>query len=428
VSDNGGTIDRHAQKARGGRIVPKPARAPASRESHAPAVTEAQAEVIRKRVCLTLAEGLAEAQAEVSHAATRHAVPLERERAQRVRAMLAEAGDPPATTAAARYMRQVRADLRSGAALPHLRTTTAAGFQLPRTAWRWALLHAARVLAARASAARGPARDADYSAALDLLTARAAIKASAQRTARVRASAGRSARYKNPPPPAVAVLLRAGRKSKSAARLAPALLALAVSGCRPAELDGQIVEADAGGGLRLTVKGAKVNARRGQPTRVLTFTTPPAGVTGGDLAALAGEVAAAGGQLTLHYSAADDRALRRLLAAHQPGLSPYAYRHAMAGSLKASGLSAASAAAVLGHASTRSLARYGRRRAKRGGWRPTVPARVAVERKPVAKARRWPGKPKPRLPVATAAAKPRPPAPAPRRVWRMPVPRPPGAR
>jgi hypothetical protein len=342
--------------------------------------------------------------------------------------MLAAAGDPPESTAAERYMRQVRADLRSSALLPHQRKTTAAGWQLPRTSWRWVLLHAARVMAARASAARGPARDADYAAALDLLIARDAIKACAQRAARVRASAGRSARYRDAPPPAAAVLLRAGRKSKSAARLAPALLALAVSGCRPAELDGLVVEADAGAGLRLIVKGAKVNTFRGQPSRVLTFAPPPDGIAGGDLAALAGAVAAGGGRLIINHTAADDRALRRLLAAHQPGLSPYAYRHALAGALKASDLGFAAAAAALGHASTRSLARYGRRRAKRGGWRPTVPARVAVERKPVAMARRWPGKPRPRLPVAAAAAKPRPPAPAPQRVWRMPVPRPPGTR
>ena len=106
----------------------------------------------------------------------------------------------------------------------------------------------------------------------------------------------------------------------------------AVFGIRPAELVRGVVLDATASGLRLAVAGAKVDATRGQPMRALEVDTTRRGQSALAVALLRAYVEETGGDLSA--TAADIVAVRRAMREVQPGLSPYAYRHARASDVK----------------------------------------------------------------------------------------------
>lgn len=369
---------------------------------------------VRERLALHLGE----ARERLDQQAARLALPAWRMMDSAIKAALDGATRPAAATAA-RYAAQVAADLRSQR-LPHERATSAAGYQLPRTAWQVVLLAQAAHLRAESERARRRG-DLDAARALTVaawehVAAREALARLGRASQPLRRPLRRSARYRAPPPPAAAVVLGwQVARDPAATRHGLALLVLGATGCRPAELHGATVERTPDG-VRIVLRGAKVGAARGQPVRRLSIDLP-APVRRGlplmpDATArmLADAAEAAGGRLALRHTDADRRSLRRALAAAAPGLTPYAYRHAMGSLLKAAGTPPAQAAAVLGHASTASLLAYGRRRAGGGGLIP----RAEVSRAPRTAALCRPTRPRPaRVPLfAPPPVRPPPPRPS----------------
>ena len=150
----------------------------------------------------------------------------------------------------------------------------------------------------------------------------------------------------------------------------------AVFGIRPAELVRGVVLDTTTTGLRLAVAGAKVDALRGQPTRLLEVDTTRRGQSALAVALLRAHVQETGGDLSA--TAADIVAVRRAMRAVQEGLSPYAFRHAVASSVKAS-QSRAGVAAWLGHSNDRTQQGYGNARSGRGA----VAVKAATASRPV---------------------------------------------
>ncbi|WP_334032882.1 hypothetical protein [Burkholderia gladioli] len=186
---------------------------------------------------------------------------------------------------------------------------------------------------------------------------------------------------------AVAALLTNGHHGeKVAERHAERLAVLAVFGVRPAELKRGIEISVANnpktGGqfLAARVKGVKVNEKRGQAWRTLVVPVDNTAASG-----LAAVVREHGGPVVVSMTDADHRSLNRALK--PSGLSIYSFRHAIGSELKRQAKrkpeTAAQAAAFMGHASTKSLASYGRARHARGGRRFGARAEREVQSVPV---------------------------------------------
>lgn len=146
-------------------------------------------------------------------------------------------------------------------------------------------------------------------------------------------------------------------------------LCFALFGVRPAELVKGARLVVGGDQLSLIVHGAKVDSVRGQKVRTLTIAatkTHSANGYGQSLLAvrLLREVATEGKDW-IQLSDADLVAVRRAMRQVQPGLSPYAYRHARASDAKAS-QDRATVAAWLGHATDRTQSYYGNGRSGSG--------------------------------------------------------------
>jgi integrase len=151
-------------------------------------------------------------------------------------------------------------------------------------------------------------------------------------------------------------------------RCAAAILATAVAGLRPAEIEkGVDVIADSDQLMRFDVTGAKVTATSGHTVRSLWFEPDKEPVA----RRLWSLVAAAGGRLrvqmkvrTLHKAIV--KAVERL---GLKGISSYTFRHLLASNLKASDeFDALTIAKALGHRSTRTQRNYGTsRQGKAGG-------------------------------------------------------------
>lgn len=196
----------------------------------------------------------------------------------------------------------------------------------------------------------------------------------------------KSKRSTHAPAPDVAAGLLLGQQERVQQRHAERLVVLALTGCRPAELrNGVRLEALRSKGgrlvLRATLLGAKWNGEnRGHHDRVLQF---PA-ITGA-ASVLAAQAEAKGGRWTLTTTEADVRSLNRALAG--AGMSCYSFRHQVASELKeqvATGeRTAEEAAAAMGHASTASLAYYGKRSHARGGRKLRAVASDKVRSVPV---------------------------------------------
>jgi hypothetical protein len=213
-------------------------------------------------------------------------------------------------------------------------------------------------------------------------------KADAMRAAGVRIVSNSKRDTIAPPPSlAVAALLTTGHHGeKVAERHAERLSVLALFGVRPAELKRGIelsVESSPKTGsqfLAARVKGVKVNEKRGQAWRTLVVPVDNTAASG-----LAAVVREHGGPVVVSMTDADHRSLNRALK--PSGLSIYSFRHAIGSELKRQAKrkpeTAAQAAAFMGHASTKSLASYGRARHARGGRRFGARAEREVQSVPV---------------------------------------------
>jgi len=186
------------------------------------------------------------------------------------------------------------------------------------------------------------------------------------------------------------------RGTRLAERHSERLAVLALTGCRPAELQAGVAvrlwhDSQGRPAVVVEIQGAKVDAQRGLTVRRLGF--PVAG-GGSAVQALAQLCEQRGGRYTLTTTPADYRSLNRALQGS--GLSCYSFRHAVGSDLKADIASGKAtpeqAARAMGHRSTESLTYYGTRSRGRGGQRPRAMAsepvkKVAVTRTAKAQAR-----------------------------------------
>lgn len=186
----------------------------------------------------------------------------------------------------------------------------------------------------------------------------AALQAAGQRPpSKSKRKAGKHA----PTPDALLVAL--GNQRGRAARVELFAAVFAVFGIRPAELMRGVRLEAAPEGLRLHAKGAKVDAVRGQPERVLTVAPTRWGLSKIAVALLAEAASLNGGELKA--TPADLIAVRRAMREVQPGLSPYAFRHARASDAKAA-QGRDGVAAWLGHSNDRTQQHYGHARSSKG--------------------------------------------------------------
>lgn len=150
----------------------------------------------------------------------------------------------------------------------------------------------------------------------------------------------------------------------------PAFAVMALTGCRPAELDGlEIYPTDHAGILRFRITGKKVTEKAGQAWRELTIDVR--GTSYG--LALVSEIGDQPGRLEVEDTTpAVTMAIRR--AAQRAGLikldqtlPAYACRNAVASGMKAAGRDLAEIAGALGHSSDECQRYYGRARAGHKG-------------------------------------------------------------
>ncbi|GEM_PF-839551 len=185
------------------------------------------------------------------------------------------------------------------------------------------------------------------------------------------------------------------RGTRLAERHSERLTVLALTGCRPAELQAGVAvrlwhDSKGRPAVVVEIQGAKVDAQRGHAVRRLGFPLAGAGSAVHALAQLCKE---RGGRYTLTTTPADYRSLNRALQGS--GLSCYAFRHAVGSDLKADIASGKAtpeqAARTMGHRSTESLAYYGTRSRGRGGQRPRAMASATVKKAPMTRSARTAG-------------------------------------
>jgi hypothetical protein len=298
------------------------------------------------------------------------------------------ANPSPATVAA---YRRDHARLWAAGATPLDSASTRSHFDRLRSACRWVEAQEIARLRALAETAR-KAKDTDAMRAYTLAAfERATVfralfldqdrptwahKAAAQRAAGVRpvSKSKRQAGRRAPSPDRLLVAL--GRQPGRCARVEALACISSLYGVRPAEMVRGLVLENTATGLRLAVAGAKVDAVRGQPLRVLDVEPTRRGQSALAVAFLRAYVEETGGDLAA--TPADVVAVRRAMRLIQPGLSPYAYRHARASDAKAT-QGRAGAAAWLGHANDRSQQGYGHARSARGA----VVVKAATASRPV---------------------------------------------
>lgn len=195
----------------------------------------------------------------------------------------------------------------------------------------------------------------------------------------------------------------AGQSNGTRVEVAAAMFAC--FGVRPAEALKGVRLSIKGDQLGLEVAGSKVDATRGQPCRHLLIRPAARGQSALAVSLLRGEVEA--GRATVCISPAELAAVRRAMRKAQPGLSPYAYRHARSSDAKAQ-QGKAGAAAWLGHRTDRAQSSYGSARSSSGSVKITSAAGSRLVRR----VKTLPGTKKAiRLPAASPApisATPRP--------------------
>ena len=130
-----------------------------------------------------------------------------------------------------------------------------------------------------------------------------------------------------------------------------------LTGARPAEIENGVSVRQYENALEITIRGAKIGEQRGQPERVILVSLDSKSAQ--FLATLA-----EGGRVTIQNNAkrfcdAVRNAGMRAFPRMRTTVSPYSLRHAVASSLKASGIDADGIAQVLGHRASRSQQVYG---------------------------------------------------------------------
>lgn len=159
-----------------------------------------------------------------------------------------------------------------------------------------------------------------------------------------------------------------------------------LTGTRPAEIENGVSVRRYENGLEITIRGAKIGEQRGQPERVILVSLDSKSAQ--FLAALA-----EGGSVTIQNNAkrfcdAVRSAGKRAFPHMRTSISPYSLRHAVAASLKASGIDADGIAQVLGHRASRSQQVYGMCSQRRNnatsilGVRASIPVRN-TQRSPI---------------------------------------------
>lgn len=339
------------------------------------------------------ADRLAEAQRLAEAEALRLRQPAGVAMDRAVRAVLDDAatsGANPSAATQAAYRRD-HARLRTAGITPLDAASTRAHFDRLRSACRWTEaqeIARLRSLAEAARKAKEPETMREYTRQaferavvfralyLDADRPTWADKAAALRAARQRpiSRSKRKAGRHAPTPDQLLVAL--ARQPGRCTRVELFACVFAVFGIRPAELVRGVVLDTTTTGLRLAVAGAKVDALRGQPTRLLEVDTTRRGQSALAVALLRAHVQETGGDLSA--TAADIVAVRRAMREVQEGLSPYAFRHAVASSVKAS-QSRAGVAAWLGHSNDRTQQGYGNARSGRGA----VAVKAATASRPV---------------------------------------------
>lgn len=351
---------------------------------------------LRARYAATLGEAHARAQAE----GLRLRVPVGVAQDRAVRAVLdaaSSSGANPSAATVAAYRRD-HARLWAAGATPLDHASTRAHFDRLRSACRWVEAEEIRRLRALAEDAR-KARDMDamraYTvAAFERATVYRALyldadrptwahKAHAMRAAGLRpvSKSKRQAGRRALSPDRLLVAL--GQQPGRCARVEAMAMVFALFGIRPAELVRGVVLDNTAQGLRLGVAGAKVNAVRGQPLRVLEVEPTRRGQSAIAVAFLRAHVDEHGGEIVA--MPADVVAVRRAMRHAQPGLSPYAYRHARASDAKAS-QGRAGAAAWLGHSNDKTQQGYGHARSAKGA----VTIKAAQASRPVRRTKTLP--------------------------------------
>jgi len=350
-------------------------RGPAT-ETTQPSPGDALPERLRARYADTLNEAHTRAQAEGFRLRVPVGVAQDRAICAVLDAANASGARPSAATVAA-YQRD-HARLWAAGVSPLEHASTRAHFDRLRSACRWVEAEEIRRLRALAEAAR-KARDlgamrAYTVAAFERATVYRALylaqdrptwarKAAAQRAAGLRPvnkgkrQAGRRALSPD------CLLVALGRQPGRCCRVEVLAVIFSLFGIRPAEATRGLVLDKTATGLRLAVAGAKVDAARGQPLRVLEVEPTRRGQSGLAVAFLRAYVDDTGGDMVA--TPADVVAVRRAMRQAQPGLSPYAYRHARASDAKAT-RGRADVAAWLGHANDRTQQCYGHARSSRG--------------------------------------------------------------
>jgi integrase len=139
-----------------------------------------------------------------------------------------------------------------------------------------------------------------------------------------------------------------------------AVLAQAVTGCRPDELAAGVRLEIQGGNLVATITGSKVTAKTGQPWRRLFW---PADSESLLVRALAAEVMAGASIAKIDDAKAYSGAMRSAGAREWPRrkttVTPYCLRHSAASDMKASGLDKGAISQALGHCSDVTKQYYG---------------------------------------------------------------------
>ena len=304
---------------------------------------------------------------------------------RRVRAILEQAGTTtPAEATISAYQRDY-ARLMEEERTPLDKATTFQHHNRLRSAFRFCEAEAIRSIRLQAEQARKAKRYEDMKRWTGQALERATVfhamfidgnrptwgaKAAALRASGDVKAVGKSKRAagRRAPTPDQLLVGLAGQPGRSARVELPALC-FALFGVRPAELcNGARLVVD-GERLSLVVEGAKVDAVRGQKSRTLTITatrTPSAAGFGQSLMAVRVlREAVAAGREWVQLTDADLAAVRRAMREVQPGLSPYAYRHARASDAKA-GKDRATVAAWMGQSTDRAQSCYGSRRSSSG--------------------------------------------------------------
>ena len=157
-------------------------------------------------------------------------------------------------------------------------------------------------------------------------------------------------------------------------------LAAAITGCRPEELNMGILFMIRDGELHVSIDGAKVKEKTGQPWREMSWKLPREGL----VSILATAVKLAGGSMEIridsprNFSTNIRDAAKHLWPNCNETVTPYCLRHQFAADMKASGASDEDIAKAMGHCAVSTAQYYGTARQSRG--RSVHPDRVEAAR------------------------------------------------